>query len=154
MKEPVSRQGVWWQEQDDGTWLRWNEGAGSWEPSATPPPPDDSGLPPVPPMPGQMAGGYAGGYAGRSMATGAAVPNYMVWAVLVTLFCFLPTGIAAIVFASQVSTKLAAGDYAGATESSRKAKMWCIISAVAGPIFAVIWIAILASTSTNTYFGP
>ena len=150
MKEPVSRQGVWWQEQDDGTWLRWNEGAGSWEPSATPPPPDDSGLPPVPPMPGQMAGGYAG----RSMATGATVDNYMVWAVLVTLFCFLPTGIAAIVFASQVSTSSPRRDHPAATESSRKAKMWCIISAVAGPVFAVIWIAILASTSTNTYFGP
>jgi interferon-induced transmembrane protein len=148
VKEPVSRQGVWWQEQDDGTWLRWNEGAGSWEPSATPPPPDDSGLPPVPPMP------MAGGYAGRSMATGAAVPNYMVWAVLVTLFCFIPTGIAAIVFASQVSTKLAAGDHAGALESSRKAKMWCIVSAVAGPVVAVLWFAAFASTSTNTYFGP
>jgi Interferon-induced transmembrane protein len=149
MKEPVSRQGVWWQEQDDGTWLRWNEGAGSWEPSASPPPPDDSGFPPVPPTPGQMAG-----YSGRSLATGATVPNYMVWAVLVTLFCFIPTGIAAIVFASQVSTKLAAGDHAGAMDSSRKAKMWCIISAVVGPVFAVIWIAAFANFSTNTYFGP
>ena len=151
MKEPVSRRGVWWQEQDDGTWLRWNEAAGSWEPSATPPPPDDSGLPPVPPTPGQMAGGYSGGV----MATGAAVPNYMVWAILVTIFCFLPTGIAAIVFASQVGTKLAAGDRAGAVESSNKAKMWCIISAVVGAVFVVIGIAIAASTSTTTtYFGP
>jgi Interferon-induced transmembrane protein len=151
VKEPVSRRGVWWQEQDDGTWLRWNEGAGSWEPSATPPPPDDSGLPPVPPTPGQMAAGYGG----RPMTTGAAVPNYMVWAILVTIFCFLPTGIAAIVFASQVGTKLAAGDRAGAIESSRKAKMWCIISAAIGAVFVVIAIAVSASTTTTTsYFGP
>ena len=89
------------------------------------------------------------------MATGAAVDNYMVWAVLVTLFCFLPTGIAAIVFASQVSTKLAAGDYAGAMESSRKAKMWCIVSAVAGPMLRRDrGSRSSASTSTNTYFGP
>jgi hypothetical protein len=150
VKEPVSRRGVWWQEQDDGTWLRWNEAARSWERSDAPPPPDDSGLPPVPPTPGQMAGGYAGG----SMATGAQVPNYMVWAVLVTIFCFLPTWIAAIVFASQVSTKLAAGDYAGAVASSNKAKTWCIVSAVVGVIFVVIAIAISASTTTTTYFGP
>jgi ribosomal protein L40E len=60
------------------------------------------------------------------------VSNYLVPAILVTVLCCLPTGIAAIVFAAQVNTKLAAGDVAGAQESSRKAKMWCWISAAAG----------------------
>jgi hypothetical protein len=150
VKEPVSRRGVWWQEQDDGRWLRWNEGAGAWERSDAPPPPDDSGLPPAPPTPGQMAGGYAGG----AMSTGAPVPNYMVWAILVTIFCFLPTGIAAIVFASQVSTKLAAGDRAGAIESSNKAKTWSIVSAVVGVIFVVIVFAAAAGSTNNPYFTP
>ena len=53
------------------------------------------------------------------------IPNYLVQAILATLFCCMPFGIAAIVFAAQVNTKLAAGDVAGAMESSRKAKMWC-----------------------------
>jgi hypothetical protein len=88
VKEPVFRRGVWWQEQDDGTWLRWNDGAGVWERSDAPPPPEDAGLPPAPPMPGQMGGGYGGG----PMSTGVAVPNYMVWAILVTIFCFLRPG--------------------------------------------------------------
>ena len=53
------------------------------------------------------------------------VPNYLVQAILVTICCCMPFGIAAIVFAAQVNSKLQVGDYAGAVESSRKAKMWC-----------------------------
>ena len=53
------------------------------------------------------------------------VPNYLVQSIVVTLFCCLPMGIAAIVFAAQVNGKVQAGDISGAWESSRKAKMWC-----------------------------
>ena len=44
----------------------------------------------------------------------APIQTYLVPAILVTLFCFLPTGIAAIVYATQVSSKRDAGDYIGA----------------------------------------
>ena len=149
MADPIQRGGVWWTQREDGSWLRWDESSTSWQPSANPPPPEQAGLPPVPPMPAGT-GGYPAPAGGP-----AVIPNYLVWAILVTIFCFLPTGIAAIVFASQVGTKLAAGDRAGAIESSNKAKMWCIISAVVGAVFVVIGIAIAASTSTTTtYFGP
>jgi uncharacterized RDD family membrane protein YckC len=37
--EPVQRRGAWWQQQTDGTWLKWNEGSAAWEPQAGPPPP-------------------------------------------------------------------------------------------------------------------
>lgn len=148
MNDPVLRRGTWWQQQDDGTWLRWNDASSTWEPSDTaPPPPDGAELPPAPPMPGR------GGFAPYS-ATPGQVPNYLVWAILVTLFCFLPTGIAAIVFASQVNTKLAAGDVAGAVEASNKAKLWTIISAVVGVVVLVIVIAASAGTSTNVTFNP
>jgi hypothetical protein len=147
--EPVFRRGVWWQQQDDGTWLRWNEGTNSWDRSDEPPPPEDtSGLPPAPPMP---VGGMPGQY-GSAAARGQ-VPNYLVWAILVTLFCFLPTGIVAIVYASQVSSKLAAGDYAGAVESSNKAKTWSIVSAVVGVLFAVIWIAAFAGSGATSIYS-
>lgn len=56
------------------------------------------------------------------------IPNYLVQSILSTLCCCLPLGIVAIVFASQVNTKIAAGDIAGAMDSSKKAKMWCWIS--------------------------
>lgn len=59
---------------------------------------------------------------------GVRVPNYMVFAVLVTIFCFLPTGIVALVNASQVNSKLARGDIAGAKLASKNAQMWCLIS--------------------------
>jgi hypothetical protein len=76
----------------------------------------------------------------------APVSNYLVPAILVTVLCCLPTGIAAIVYAAQVNTKLATGDLAGAQESSRKAKMWCWISAGSGLAVMIIYaiIAILA----------
>lgn len=59
---------------------------------------------------------------------GATVPNYLVFAILATVLCCLPTGIPAIIYAAQVNSKLQAGDYVGAQESSKNAKMWCWIS--------------------------
>lgn len=56
------------------------------------------------------------------------VPNYLAQAILVTIFCCIPFGIPAIVFAAQVNSKLAAGDIDGAKDSSRKAKMWTWIA--------------------------
>ena len=52
------------------------------------------------------------------------VPNYLVQAILVTIFCCLPFGIVSIVYAAQVNSKLAVGDYAGAVEASQRAKTW------------------------------
>lgn len=52
------------------------------------------------------------------------VPTYLVQSILVTLFCCLPFGIVSIVYAAQVSSKLAGGDYEGAMKSSKNAKLW------------------------------
>lgn len=59
---------------------------------------------------------------------GATIPNYLVFAILTTVFCCLPTGIAAIIYASQVNTKFQLGDVAGAQTASNNAKMWCWVS--------------------------
>jgi hypothetical protein len=64
---------------------------------------------------------YQSGYG----AAPVSVPNYLVQSILVTLCCCLPFGIVAIIFAAQVNSKLAAGDVAGAMDSSGKARMWC-----------------------------
>lgn len=66
-----------------------------------------------------------------------AVPNYLVQSILVTLFCCLPFGIVSIVYAAQVNSKLAAGDYAGALDASRKAKTWSLWSFGIGLLFTV-----------------
>lgn len=72
-----------------------------------------------------------------------AVSNYLIPAVLVTLCCCLPGGVVAIIYAAQVNTKLAAGDISGAMDSSRKAKMWCWISAGAGLLVGLAYGALM-----------
>lgn len=66
------------------------------------------------------------------------IPNRMVGAILVTIFCCLPAGIVAIVYASQVNTKIAAHDYAGAQSSSNSAQTWITVSVVLGIIAGFI----------------
>jgi hypothetical protein len=73
---------------------------------------------------------------------GGSVPNYLVHSILVTVLCCLPTGIAAIVYAAQVNTKLAAGDFAGAQQASKNAKMWCWISAAAGILVGLLYLLV------------
>lgn len=79
------------------------------------------------------------------------VPNYMVWSILITiaslcLCCVVGTipGIVAIVFSSQVNSKLASGDFDGAQRASANAKLWCWITTglcILGLIGNGIWIA-------------
>ena len=81
---------------------------------------------------------------------GATVPNYLVFAILATVFCCLPTGIPAIVYAAQVNGKLQAGDLAGAQLASKNAKMWCLISLGLGLAVTVLYIIlIMAGVLTN-----
>ena len=65
---------------------------------------------------------------GTGAPEGIVISNYLAQAILVTLFCCLPFGIPAIVFAAQVNGRLEAGDYAGAVEKSKQAKTWCWVS--------------------------
>jgi len=58
----------------------------------------------------------------------AAIPNYLVFAIVSTVLCCLPAGIPAIIYAAQVNGKLQAGDVAGAKAASDNARMWCWIS--------------------------
>ena len=66
------------------------------------------------------------------------VPNYLVQAILTTIFCCLPLGIVSIVYAAQVNGKLEAGDRAGALQSSRSARMWAWISFGTGLVLIVL----------------
>ena len=73
------------------------------------------------------------------------VPNYLVFAILSTVLCCLPTGIPAIVYAAQVNGKLQLGDIAGAQAASKNAKMWCWISFGLGLAFCFIYGIIVAA---------
>jgi hypothetical protein len=76
---------------------------------------------------------------GVVLPPGATVPNYLVFAILATVFCCLPAGIPAIVYAAQVNGKLQAGDLAGAQAASKNAKMWCLISLGLGLAVVVLY---------------
>ena len=56
------------------------------------------------------------------------IPSYLGWAIAVTILCSLIFGIIAIIYSVKVGERLRNRDYAGARDSSKKAKMWCWIS--------------------------
>ncbi|HYR76933.1 MAG TPA: CD225/dispanin family protein [Pyrinomonadaceae bacterium] len=81
----------------------------------------------------------------------ATVPNYLVPAII-SIFCCWPLAIPAIIFATQVNGKIAAGDVAGAEDASKKAKMFSFIAIGLGILCYVIvglfyGVAIIAAIS-------
>lgn len=52
------------------------------------------------------------------------VPSFLVPAILATLFCCAPFGVAAVVYAARVDPLFVGGDPAAAEESARKARFW------------------------------
>ena len=78
-------------------------------------------------------------------------PNFLVWAILSTLFCCQPLGIPSIVYAARVNAMYEGGNIAGAMESSRKAKQFAIWSAA---VMVVVYglllvLAVAAGSSSN-----
>jgi hypothetical protein len=72
------------------------------------------------------------------------IPNHLGWAIAALLLTFWPTGIVAVVYATQVDSKLTRGDVAGAWESSRNAKTWCWVSlGVAVALFVLVFLFLL-----------
>ena len=61
------------------------------------------------------------------------IPNHLLLGVLTTLFCCLPFGIVSIIYAIQVNSAMASGNYSVAQVASEKAKYWGMLS---------IWIGI------------
>lgn len=66
------------------------------------------------------------------------INNYLVPAIISTVCCCIPCGIVSIIFATQVNTKLNAGDIAGAKSAAGKAKMWMFIGVGLGLVSWVL----------------
>lgn len=78
--------------------------------------------------------------------------NYLVVAILTTLFCCMPAGVVSIVYAAKVNELYAQGNYKEAEAASKNAKTWAIVSAsllgvvlVLYVLFALIAIGVSAS---------
>lgn len=69
--------------------------------------------------------------------------NWLVESILATIFCCLPLGVVGIVFAAQVNSKFAAGDYEGAVRASQNAGKFTKISFFIGIAVGVIWLAFI-----------
>lgn len=68
--------------------------------------------------------------------------NYLVWAILSTLFCCLPLGILAIIHSTKVDSLYFSGNYNAAQEEANEAKKWTNYSAIIGIIFYVVSIVL------------
>ena len=64
-------------------------------------------------------------------------PNYLVFAILTTIFCCQILGIVSIVFAAQVNSRWNSGDLQGALDASKNAKLWAWIAFGSGFIIAI-----------------
>jgi hypothetical protein len=96
-----------------------------------PPPPPPSWSPPPPPPPPE-------------------VPNNLTLAIIAAvvslLFCCLPHGLVAVYFATQVASKSAVGDIAGATSAAGNAKTWAMVSfglSAVGLVISVLYLFLM-----------
>lgn len=116
--------------------LVWRDGMADWMPAAQAPS-LMGGAPPPGFMPAADRAFSTPPGAGEAYAP---VDNHLVKAILSTLFCCMPLGIVAIVYASQVSGKLQRGFYDDAVASAEKANQWANFSIIAGFVVGVLYV--------------
>lgn len=78
----------------------------------------------------------------QDYAAAGAPASHLVPAILVTIFCCMPFGVVAIVFAAISMSKAGSGDYAGALQAADQARTWCWVSFGLGLVAAVLYAAI------------
>lgn len=104
-------------------------------------------------QPGYGQSGHGQGGYGQGGYGGTPPDNNLVIAIL-SVFCCWPLAIAAIVFSTQVNTKWAQGDAAGAHESAAKAKKFAMISIILGVVWVVVWVAlVIILIATGAWFA-
>jgi hypothetical protein len=131
------QQGRWWAKgrgeddwyfHDGRTWVRANPPVGGGTRGARVQPPENP--------PGNVG----------VRPPGASVPGYLLPAsIAATLLCCLPTGIVAIIYSTQASSKSQIGDTAGASQAVSNANTWLIVSLVGGVLFYFLVFALGAS---------
>ena len=75
--------------------------------------------------------------------------NYLVWAILVTILCCLPFGVASIIYSTKVSSLYAQGDYNGAVDASQKAKKFAMIGGIGGLVFIIVYVIFMVIASAG-----
>ncbi|WP_433496913.1 CD225/dispanin family protein [Sphaerimonospora sp. CA-214678] len=104
--------------------------------------------------------GYPGGYPPPPPGGPMGPPppnNHLVMAIVTTVLCCLPLGVVSIVYATQVNSKWAAGDFQGAVAASESAKKWWLASMITALVLFVLYIILVVvlgaiSFSTSASF--
>lgn len=81
---------------------------------------------------------------------GAVPPTHLNAAIAVTVLCFLPLGVIAIVYALRTADAISDGDLELARQASRRARRWLRIAFVVG---LAIWVFLLAIMLLLGAFG-
>lgn len=84
----------------------------------------------------QQAGYYGQPNYGQPVNQIKSTP-YLIFSILTTICCCLPLGIVGIVYASRIESLQRMGDYEGAQNAAKKAKMFIIIGVILGAISSV-----------------
>jgi hypothetical protein len=100
-------------------------------------PPAGGGYGAVPPPPANY-------YGGGSTPPTPPPPNYLVWAIISVFLCW-PLAIPSIIFSTQVNSKWAQGDVAGAQDSSRKAKTFALWATIIGAVAVIGYILLVVA---------
>lgn len=140
--------------------LVWREGMEGWTPLkevgelAGLFPPEVSApamTPAAPAMPARTAGASAPGTPKPAAVKVEGIPpkSWLVESILVTIFCCLPVGIAAIMSASKVESSFYEGNSAKAADYAKTAKQMVTISFWGG--LAVVIFVVIAAIFTDTY---
>jgi hypothetical protein len=85
------------------------------------------------------------GYPRMNQGPYVPVQNNLVLAILTTLCCCMPLGVASIVFAAQVDGLARSGNTAKAQESANRAKTIAIIGIVLGGLFQIGYLILVLS---------
>ena len=126
--------------------LVWRDGMTDWLAAARVPELNVVAPSPVaPPLGGVTQSPYAppqsqpvSAYPQTQIYQGPLIPSNLWQSIVVTLFCCMPFGIVAIVYAAKVDGLKARGDVAGAMGAAASSKTWCNVSILVWAAFLVL----------------
>lgn len=135
--------------------LVWRDGMPDWLAAARVPEFSSlTALPAVPPLGGVTQSPYSPpqsqplpAYPQTGIYQGPVIPSNLWQSIVVTLFCCLPFGIVAIVYAAKVDGLKARGDIAGAMSAAASSRTWCNVSILVWAGFLVL--SVLANLLGN-----
>lgn len=114
----------------------WSEGMNDWTRISDIPELMRYLAPPVP-VPGYAPGSYS------QNAPFSKPDSNLVWAILSTILCCIPTGVYAIICASKVDGLWNQGFFDEAKRMSRQAWVWSLVGAGVNVVFMIVYIAFI-----------